>query len=284
MLNLKYIGSEDFYQVSFNANSKSLVTITGDFPVKRAGFKLYKTEGGKPIGDYSSFVTIYKEIENGVMFSNDGSVEPKSKVTFVANIGGYLAGETIQEVYNFEELNVPTIELKENYKFLGWKPEIPESGEIEGNKKFVAMFGYIPTAEDLQMELEAEKEDKINVSKILLADYLERHPLVSDCHNGVEAVYNVTSEKQSLMASNYLTYVIEKQSGIESPVLTWNASGEECEPWTEEEYITLILQIKNYVKPLVSLQQSYEKRINNCTTREELDEIEIIYDVYGISE
>ena len=226
MLNLKYIGSEDFYQVSFKSNNKSLVTITGDFPVKRKGFKLYKTEGGKPLGDYSSFVTIYKELENGAMFSNDGSV--------------YVEPEVVEPVP--------------------------------------------PTEEELAAMFEANKASKINESKMLLADYLERHPLVSACHGGVEATYTVTTEKQTLMASNYLTYTIAKESGIENPVLTWNAAGEECEVWTEEEYVTLVLQTAEYVKPLVALQQSYEVQINACETQEELDGIEIVYDVYGISE
>lgn len=229
MLNLKYIGSEDFYQVSFKSNNKSLVTITGDFPVKRAGFKLYKTEGGKPLGDYSSFVTIYKELEDGAMFSNDGSI--------------YI------------------------------EPEIIEPVEPEP-----------PTEEELAAMFEARKVSKINESKALLANYLEAHPLVSDCHGGIEAIYTVTTEKQTLMASNYLTYTIAKQSGIENPVLTWNAAGCECEVWTEEEYVSLVLQVAEYVKPLVALQQSFEVQIGACETQEELDGIEIVYDVYGISE
>lgn len=222
MLNLKYIGSEDFYQVSFKSNSNSLVTITGDFPVERKGFKLYRTEGGKPLGDYSSFVTIYKELDNGAMFSNDGSV--------------YV------------------------------EPEIVEP--------------LPPTEEELAAMFKANKVAKVNESKVLLADYLERHPLVSDCHGGVEATYTVTSDKQALMANNYLTYTIAKESGVENPVLTWNASGCECEVWTEEEYITLVLLIAEYVKPLVALQQSYEVQINACKTQEELDKIVILYDVY----
>ena len=74
MLNLKYIGSEEMYQVSFKLNSKSLVTITGDFPIKKTGFNLYLSGKKDILGDYSSFVTLYREIDGGAMFSNDGSV------------------------------------------------------------------------------------------------------------------------------------------------------------------------------------------------------------------
>ena len=226
MLNLKYIGSEEMYQVSFKSNSKSLVTITGDFPVKKTGFNLYLPGKKDILGDYSSFVTLYREIDGGAMFSNDGSV--------------YVEPEIIE----------------------------PEP----------------PTEEELKVMFEASKVAKVNESKVLLADYLEKHPLVSDCHGGVEATYTVTSDKQALMANNYLTYTIAKESGVENPVLTWNAAGCECEVWTEEEYVTLVLQIAEYVKPLVALQQSYEVHINACETQEELDEITIVYDVYGINE
>ena len=133
-----------------------------------------------------------------------------------------------------------------------------------------------------KVALEKAKEAKINESKLLLASYLESHPLVSNCHGGIEAEYTVTSEKQALMSSNYLTYTIAKASGLDAK-LTWNASGQECEEWTEEEYVILVLQISEYVKPLVSLQQSYEVAINACTTQEELDAIEISYDVFGIA-
>jgi hypothetical protein len=78
------------------------------------------------------------------------------------------------------------------------------------------------------------------------------------------------------MASNYLTYSIAKSSGL-NPKLTWNASGQECEEWTEEEYVTLVLQISEYIKPLVFLQQSYEVQIKNCSTLEELEAINISY-------
>ena len=282
MLNLRYVGSEDFYQINFKQNGDNLITITGDFPVKRQGFKIYLAGETMPIGDYSSFVTVYREIEGGAMFSNDASVFVPS-VKFTAN-GGNIEGETIQEVYKFEDLVIPTPVETETQKFVGWKPEIPTSGEIKDHVSFTAMFEYIPTEEELLAKLEANKIAKISESNTILEDYLERHPLVSDCHGGVEATYNVTYKKQTLMANNYMTYTLEKETGAENPTLTWNATGEECEPWTEEEYVTLVLQIKNYVKPLVALQQSYEKQIKNCETQEELDAIAIIYDVYGIAE
>lgn len=132
-------------------------------------------------------------------------------------------------------------------------------------------------AEKLKELLEINKEIKINESKLLLSQYLESHPLISNCHNNIEAEYTVTTEKQSLIVSNYLTYTVAKTAGLDAK-LTWNSSGQECEEWTEEEYTTLILQISEYVKPLVSLQQSYEVEIKACTNQDELDDIVINYE------
>lgn len=221
---LKYLNEENTYEINFKKISKNIVEIIGDFPIQDLGFTLSRVNQNDN-WDYSSFTTIYRELDDGAQFSNDGSI--------------YV------------------------------EPEIIEPKE--------------PTEEELQAIFKSNKERKIIESKQLLAEYLELHPLISNCHNNIEAQYSVTAEKQSLMANNYLTYTIAKQSGLDA-TLTWNATGQECEIWTEEEFVTLVLQISEYVKPLVALQQSYEVQINKCESQEELDAIEIAYDVYGVDE
>ena len=147
------------------------------------------------------------------------------------------------------------------------EPEIP---------KPVTPPPYVPTEEEIAEQLQYTKDDKIIQSKYMLSEYLDANPLVSKCHNGIEGKYNVNSEKQSLMANNYLTYTIAKQFDP-SAKLTWNETGKECEEWTEQEYLQLLLEASAYVKPLVSKQQKYEVEINACTTIEEVEAIEIDY-------
>ena len=143
MLNLNYIGYPENYSVSFRNINKNIVEVIGDIPSKETGFIL--TRIGNPYafkGDYSEFKTIYKEVEGGFQFSNDGSiyVEPLPKVTFNTNGGGTLEGETLQEATNYEELVIPTPKANEDYVFVEWMPSIPASGKIEGNKTFTAIF------------------------------------------------------------------------------------------------------------------------------------------------
>lgn len=139
---------------------------------------------------------------------------------------------------------------------------------------------YVPTPEELATIFVQNKKDKVLLSKSLLAAYLEEHPITSTAHGGAEGVYSVTSEKQSLMMSQYMTYQIAKTVDP-STKLTWNETGKSCEEWAEQDFIQLILEIKAYVYPLVSYQQTLEEQINACTTQEMLDAIIIDFASIG---
>ena len=147
--------------------------------------------------------------------------------------------------------------------------------ETEDNKLDV-YYDEISHESALENIFNGYKSDKIAQSKVELAKYLQNNPLISTAHNGVAGTYNVTEEKQNLMMSQYMTYQIEKNINPNA-ILTWNETGEECEVWTEEEFLQLVLEMKQYVYPMVSYQQSLEKSIKNVTTIEELDAIIIDY-------
>lgn len=85
MLELKYINpniaeeesteeksNEEIYLIEFKSDS-NVVELKGDFPIKTTGFTLSRI-GQNDNWDYSTYTTIYREIEGGVQFSNDGSV------------------------------------------------------------------------------------------------------------------------------------------------------------------------------------------------------------------
>lgn len=141
MLNLTYVGENTIHKIEFNRKSNRIVSIKGLLPAQTNGFILSR-EGKKDNWDYKDYTTIYRELDGEIQFSNDGSVyvEPIPKVNFYTNGGGALEGETVQEVKNYEELVIPNPVAGENYEFTQWSPEIPLSGEIEGNKSFTAVF------------------------------------------------------------------------------------------------------------------------------------------------
>ncbi len=135
---------------------------------------------------------------------------------------------------------------------------------------------YKPTPEELAERFAHAKAEKIAISNKLLEEYLEAHPLQSNCHGGKIGTYSVTKDKQTLMSMQYTSYMLEKQVTGKAK-LTWNESGKSCEEWTEDEFVTLLLQIKAYVYPLVARQQIYEEQITDCTTQDDLDNIVIAY-------
>ncbi|MBD5395027.1 MAG: hypothetical protein HDR71_12360 [Lachnospiraceae bacterium] len=219
MIKLKYIGCKTEYNVDFSRISNHVIQVIGELPFKDKGFHLSRI-GKEDAWDYSGYTTLYREVEGGLQFSDDGSV-------YVEPV----------------------------------KPDpIPDPEP------------YVPTEEEMVAIFEQSKKDKILFSKSLLAEYLEEHPLTSSAHGGVEGVYSVTSEKQSLMMSQYMTYQIAKTVDP-SAKLTWNETGKSCEEWAEQDFVQLILEIKEYVYPLVSYQQTLEEQINVCTTQEMLDTI-----------
>lgn len=154
MLELKYIGESISYPISFRNLSETICQITGDFPVKAGGFTLSRI-GKDDAWDYSGYSTIYRQIDGGAQFSNDGSAFIP-RVTFSSGTGGTLNGESTQEAHNYEDLEIPTPEPAENYVFSGWKPEIPASGEISDDQRFRAVFEYISPLNEVQENKVAE--------------------------------------------------------------------------------------------------------------------------------
>lgn len=74
MLHLVYVGEKDKkYAVDFEQLSEHVIQITGDFPVKGNGFTLTRFDCDDD-WDYTEFRTIYKTVEGGAQFSDDGSV------------------------------------------------------------------------------------------------------------------------------------------------------------------------------------------------------------------
>ena len=123
------------------------------------------------------------------------------------------------------------------------------------------------------IDLDALKADKIEMSKMTLAEWLEDNPMLYTDGK----YYSVTAEKQSLLNGNLASYERAKAINVEYP-LKWNSTGSECTPWDYTDLLALSLTIAGYVAPKVSKQQEIELQIKACTTVEEVNEIVINYD------
>lgn len=167
---MKYVDSAECYQVEFKRLASNIVQLIGKFPSKESGFTLGRI--GDPeafTGDYTDYTTIYKELKNGVQFSNDGSIytEPEPEVIFKATEGGELNGKTAQNVSNYSELIIPIPIQYPDYEFSGWSPEIPESGTINGKVAFTAIFISTKPQTDIEARVSILEEDVKNINSAL---------------------------------------------------------------------------------------------------------------------
>ena len=180
------------------------------------------------------------------------------------------AVEEVKEQYHYETIAVYPNGGKDVKKVIdveAVKPKEAYDEEVDIQKYILF------TAEELAERLEATKNFKIDQSKVTLKNYLSSHPM--QWLDG--KYYSVTTEKQSLLTSNLALYQVS--AAADQPFkLTWNSTGDECTEWTYENLCALALAIGTYVKPFVSKQQELEIQIKECTTRQEVEAVEIKYE------
>lgn len=210
----------------------------------------------------------YAIIKSDALDAIENEFKNVNEITIMNNIG-----QIIKTVSGFEGIQniakLPDYYMdEENNK----KPVIQITLKpIDVNAKFKAIEEKLnTTVNEAAMTLDEYKEYRINQSKVALEEYLDKNPITSNVHGGKEAVYSITKEKQDLMSQQYLTYQITKAVDPEHAILTWNERGGICEPWTEEEFVQLVMEIKAKVYPLVSYQQMLEKEIRESRDKEEI--------------
>ena len=132
--------------------------------------------------------------------------------------------------------------------------------------------------------LEALKERMVKKTKDDLAIYLEENPLVSSC-KGVEETYTVTLEKQELLTSAIVDFLLEALplisqgtsiDEIDIPI-RWNAKGKTSEEWTYKEICQLKKEMKEHVAPAVEYQRVLEEKIMKAEGQDVIHNMDLFY-------
>lgn len=266
MLNLKYIGESISYPISFQNISNTICQIAGEFPVKAGGFTLSRI-GKDDAWDYSEYKTVYRQIDGGAQFSNDGSVFVP-QITFSAGAGGTLAGETAQEAYNYEDLEIPTPEPAENYVFSGWEPEIPFSGKITENQSFRAVFEYIPTLEEVQ-------EDKVSEMNSAMESAIAYGAEVQ-LSDGTTERFTLTDRDQiSLIGLQVSAAVLPDTQDIDPAAFPWHPADEtvHCKFYSQEDMQKISTAGFQYVLYHVTYFRDLRIYIRSLTDKEAVQAI-----------
>lgn len=266
MLELKYIGESISYPISFKNISDTICQITGDFPAKTGGFTLSRM-GKDDAWDYSGYSTVYRQIDGGMQFSNDGSVFVP-QITFSADTGGTLNGESTQEAHNYEDLEIPTPEPAENYVFSGWKPEIPASGEISDDQRFRAVFEYISPLNEVQenkvAEMNAAMESAIAYgAEVQLSD-------------GTTERFTLTDRDQiSLIGLQVSAAVLPDAQDIDPAAFPWHPADEtvHCKFYSQEDMQKISTAGFQYVLYHVTYFRDLRIYIRSLTDKEAVQAI-----------
>lgn len=134
--------------------------------------------------------------------------------------------------------------------------------DIEEHPENYISYPIILEEEKIKMQ----EENKKNLAEFLSNSYVE--------FNGKQ--YGVTEEDQTEMALNYMQYQISIDASIPA-TLEWHAKKEACVTFTEEDFLTLTMLIKNFVYPYMNVMQAYKEQIYACTSIEELNAINLEY-------
>lgn len=73
-MQLMYVGEKSKYDITFKKISTHIVQIIGNLPIKEKGFILFREDVESDLWDYKKYKTVYRKIEGGAQFSDDGSV------------------------------------------------------------------------------------------------------------------------------------------------------------------------------------------------------------------
>lgn len=263
MIQLRYRGEKTAYPVTFKKISKNIVQVTGSLPAKSKGFICHRVGIADILGDYSEYKTVYRQIDGGVQFSNDGSVYavPVPSVTFTATAGGSIEGTVTQTAYRYENLAIPVPVPDENYKFSRWVPPVPANGEISGDAAFCAEFVYIETLEEVKgakvSEMGAAQQDAIQAGiDITLTDGSTEH-------------FTLTANDQiGLMG-------LQAQVAAGNEQIPWHTSRNEehCRYYSNADMQVIIAAAMRHVSYHVTYFRDLRIYINSLETKEVVLEV-----------
>lgn len=229
-----------------------------------SGLNIINEHNGKVMSSRIGYETIYRIYEDNplmIELSNNGStwVKPLPKVNFYTNGGGILEGETVQEVYVYEDLIIPIPTANENYQFVKWNTEIPTNGEIDSNKSFTAIFEYVPTIEE------------IKISKINNFSNIAN----SSITNGVDVQIGENIEHFSYTDEDQVNIKEIFDLALQTNVpMYYHANGKECKLYTVEEIISIYSSASTNKMHHQTYFNQIRAYINSLNTIDEVNNVE----------
>lgn len=74
MILIKFTNSPAKLPTTFSRASEHIVTLSGITEPNTSGFTTWRLDGETQLGDFSGYTTLYRQLDNGIQLSDDGSV------------------------------------------------------------------------------------------------------------------------------------------------------------------------------------------------------------------
>lgn len=126
-----------------------------------------------------------------------------------------------------------------------------------------------------KMTLDEYKDYRQSENKEKLANFLKENPILWT--DGF--YYGVSQEDQNEMNLDLTTYQFKQSIGETNWKLQWHSVKSDCRDFTMEEFGALLNAIVNFVYPYRQLEMQYKEAIYSATTKEEIKNINIIYEM-----
>lgn len=250
--------------------SENLIRIINEDGPDVSGFSLFIDEDMKlPMSEvqYGDYTTLYNSGEGWYELSNDGSVyvEPIPVIRFIVNsTAGTIEGEIEQSVRNYEDLVIPTVTPSENYEFIGWYPEIPETGEITKDTIFNAGMKYIPTIEEVKY---------VKITEVSAA-----HDMI--VQNGVDVTLSNGTVEHFALTNKDQTYLMGLQTQVIAGAeqIPWHPADvmEQCKYYSNADMALITATALQFVTYHVTYLRGLMIYINAIEDKEALETI-----IYG---
>lgn len=173
MIKIKFNDSDEFFDVTFVKNSDHLITLKGITNSDTSGFTTWRIDGKTQLGNFSDFTTVYKQLDDSVQYSNDGSyvqigtyitVDSANRITginyeheYPAQLGDWIVAEEGQS----HQLDKPlmTDDGIYQYKYVDGTIQERTADEIEADRQ--ARPQPEPTEEDITLDLLVDHEYRL---------------------------------------------------------------------------------------------------------------------------
>lgn len=173
MIKIKFNDSDKFFDVTFIKNSDHLITLKGITNTDTSGFTTWRMDGKTQLGNFSDFTTVYRQNDDFVQYSNDGSyiqigtyitVDSANRITgikyeheYPSQLGDWISVDEGQS----HQLDKPLMTEDGIYQYKYVDDTIQErtAEEIEADR--ASRPQPEPTEEEITLELLADHEYRL---------------------------------------------------------------------------------------------------------------------------